>query len=81
MTTLVRGVLPADVAAGIRRARLDAGMTAAQVAALVGVSEGQVRRFEDGTRRPSPGVAAALRLALHLPDEIGERLTILAGRH
>lgn len=56
------------IAAGIRRARKDAGITQADLADLAGTSERTIRAIETGTGNPSLAalVAVANVLGLHL---------------
>ncbi|WP_427171900.1 helix-turn-helix transcriptional regulator [Arthrobacter sp. 92] len=56
------------IAAGIRRARKDAGITQADLAHLAGTSERTIRAIETGTGNPSLAalVAVANVLGLHL---------------
>jgi transcriptional regulator with XRE-family HTH domain len=52
--------------AGIRRARLARGLTQAELAASVGVTQGAVSSWEQGLE--SPSFTHILKLFLHLPE-------------
>lgn len=56
------------IAAGIRRARKDAGITQADLADLAGTSERTIRAIETGTGNPSLAALVAVTnvLGLHL---------------
>lgn len=69
-----RRSLPEPLAAALRSARLDAGLTQVALAARVGLSESTVRRLEHGRRSPSRLTVNRLTDALGLPDEVRDAL-------
>jgi DNA-binding transcriptional regulator YiaG len=51
-----------DQALGLRKARVAAGLTRAQLAVSLGVDPSTVARWEDGVSYPSPLALSALRM-------------------
>jgi len=63
-------LLPPDLAAALRRARLQARMTVSEAAARAGVSAPYLSRLERGERCPRADVARRLAAALWLDDDL-----------
>lgn len=73
-----RHVLPADLAAELRVARLRLGLGLRQLERLICISRGYLSRLERGERCPSVVVAEALAVSLKLDSSVRARLLELA---
>jgi putative transcriptional regulator len=56
----------------IARARLDAGLTQAQFAAMLGVSQRTLEQWEQGRRKPSGAAKTLIRVAVLHPEILRE---------
>jgi putative transcriptional regulator len=56
----------------IARARLNAGLTQAQFAAMLGVSQRTLEQWEQGRRRPSGAAKTLIRVAVLHPEILRE---------
>lgn len=85
LPSTIRYMTPRDTAAVLRRARLDAGLTQAELAALADTSQSAIAAYETGVRQPSWAVlqrvlgASGHRLELEIrPDSALFRVVDLA---
>ena len=69
-----RHAMPARLAAELRRVRLRSGRTQLAVAAVAGINRSTLANIERAARCPSTVVAAALSVALSLPDDLATDL-------
>jgi len=73
-----RHVLPADLAAQLRAARLYRGLGLRELARHVGLTPGYLTLLEQGKRCPSLAVARDLVTALELVPDLAEQLFAIA---
>ncbi|MGI8630805.1 MAG: helix-turn-helix domain-containing protein [Solirubrobacteraceae bacterium] len=78
METTTRHVLPAELAAALRTARVAHGLGVCETARRAGISHGHLSMLENGTRCPSIAVARDVAEALNLAPDIAAHLFAVA---